>query len=89
MVNEQNLLRILPTLGFDHFDYVLPTDHSGGTAVLWNDNTIHASVISKQQRAIHLLIHDPVCTQTLVLSEIYAPAQTHQKDAFLELFTGT
>jgi len=22
MVNETNLLRILPTLGFDHFDYV-------------------------------------------------------------------
>ena len=32
-VNEQNLLRILPTLGFDHFDYVLPTSHSVGITV--------------------------------------------------------
>ena len=32
MVNEINLLRILSNLGFRHFDYVLPHNHSGGIA---------------------------------------------------------
>jgi len=47
MVNEKNLLRIVPNLGFDHFDYVLPSSHSGGIVVLWCNNSIHASVLLK------------------------------------------
>jgi len=41
LVNESNLLRFLPKLGFAHFDYILPLNHyilplnhSGGIAVL-------------------------------------------------------
>ena len=82
LVNEKNLLRILPTLGFDFFDYVLPSDHSGGISVLWCNKSIHASVLLKEQRAIHMLLYDPVCPQMSVVSGIYAPAQVHQKPSF-------
>jgi len=34
LVNERNILDILPKLGFDHFDYVEPVNHSGGLVVL-------------------------------------------------------
>jgi len=82
MVNEKNLLRILPTLGFDHFDYVLPSSHLGGIAVLWCNNTIHTSVLYKQQRAINMLLYDPTCIQTFIVSGIYARAQSQLKDQF-------
>ena len=47
MVNKKNILNILPKMGFDHFDYVEPVNHSGGLAVLWDNGLIHASVLSK------------------------------------------
>jgi len=82
MVNEMNLLCILPQLGFCHFDYVLPCNHSGGIAVLWNSGDILASVLSKEQRAIHMLVHATTLAQTVVISSIYAPAQLWFKDQF-------
>jgi len=82
MVNETNLLRILPSLGFDDFDYVLPNNHSGGIVVLWNNGAIHASTLAKDQRIIHTLVHDTALAQTIVISSIYAPAQLRQKDQF-------
>ena len=82
MVNEENIGRLLPTLGYDHYDYVLPVNHSGGIAVLWNNGPIHASVLFKETRAIHLLIHDVQTTQTCVVSGIYAPAQEKDKPTF-------
>ena len=84
MVNEKNLLRIVPNLGFDHFDYVLPSSHSGGIVVLWCNNSIHVSVLLKQPRAIHMLIYDPVSAQPSMVSSIYAPAQANQKAHFWE-----
>jgi len=49
MVNEKNTKIILSLMGYDHFDYVLPINHSGGLAVLWNEGNIHASVLVKEQ----------------------------------------
>ncbi|KAJ8429995.1 hypothetical protein Cgig2_033920 [Carnegiea gigantea] len=40
MVNESNIRRILPLMGFDHFDFVSPVNHSGGIAVLSNNGNI-------------------------------------------------
>jgi len=34
MFNEKHIKAILPLMGFEHFDYVLPINHSGGLAVL-------------------------------------------------------
>ena len=84
MVNEKNLLCIVPILGFDHFDYVLPSSHSGGIVVLWCNNSMHVSVLLKQPRAIHMLIYDPMPAQTSVVSGIYALAPINQKAHFWE-----
>ena len=84
MVNEKNLLNILPQIGFDLYDYVIPQNHSGAITVLWNNGNIHASTLLKEQRAIHMLIHDPQKGQNSVVSRIYVPVQTKEKDQFWE-----
>ena len=48
MVNKKNIVDILPKMGFEHFDYVEPVNHSGGLAVLWNNETICASILRKE-----------------------------------------
>ena len=59
---------ILPHMAFDHFEYVPPNNHSGGIAVLWNNDNIHASVLRKDTRAIHLLVHDPEIAKNSIIS---------------------
>jgi len=60
LVIKANILAILPKVGFDHFDYVEPANHSGGLAVLWDNEMIQASVLKKEQRAIHMLVYDTI-----------------------------
>ena len=67
MVNEKNLLKILPQMGFDHYNYVLPINHTGGITVLWNNGNMHASTLLKEPRAIHMLIHDPPKGQNSII----------------------
>ena len=74
LVNSTNINSILPKTRFEHFDYVDSINHSGGITVLWNNNGIHASILSKEQRAIHLLVHDVKKNQNVIISRIYAPA---------------
>jgi len=83
MVNEKNIKIILSLMGYDHFDYVLPNNHLGGLAVLWNEGNIHASVLIKEQRAIDMLVHDSKRSLNSVISGIYALAQSREKDGFL------
>ena len=59
-----------------------PVNHSGGIAVLWNNGIIHASILRKDQRAIHLLVHDTGNNQNVIVRWFYAPAQFREKDAF-------
>ena len=40
MASESTTQNILPHLEFDHFDYPLPVNHSGGIWVLWNKKNI-------------------------------------------------
>ena len=40
MVSEQTTRKIIVQLGFDHFDFVSPHNHSGGIWVLWNNVNI-------------------------------------------------
>ena len=82
MVDDQNITKILPLMGFDHYDYISPNNHSGGIAVLWNNGNIYASVLLKETRAIHMLVHDPKLAKNSIISGIYAPAQSSQKDFF-------
>jgi len=82
MTAEEATQKILPTLGFDQYDYTLPINHSGGIWVLWNKKNILANVILKEDRAIHMLVLDNHSQKLSIISGIYAPAQSAQKDAF-------
>lgn len=88
MVNKSNIQRILPLMGFEHFDFVSPVNHSGGIAVFWNNGNVHASILFKETRAIHMLVHDPDKVQNSVISEIYAPAQPRDKRDFWNHLVG-
>ena len=87
MANEKNILKILPQMGFDHYDYVLLHNHSRGIIVLRNNGNIHAPILLKEPRAIHMLVHDPKKGQNIIVSGIYAPAQIGDKDQFWEHLT--
>ena len=82
MASDTTTKQILPHLGFDCFDYSLPVNHSGGIWVLWNKKNILANVLLKEERAIHMLVFDVARQQFSIISGVYAPAQSHQKDAF-------
>jgi len=82
LVNKKSILSILPKMGFDNFDYVEPVNHSGGLAVLWNNGLIHASVLKKEQRAIHMLVYDTSKHCSSIISGVYAPSQFQDKDCF-------
>ena len=82
MATETTTQKILPQLGFDHFDYTLPVNHSGGIWVLWNKTNILANVLIKEDRAIHMLVFDILIQKFSIISGIYAPAQQRHKDAF-------
>ena len=82
MASEATVQKILPLLGFDHFDYTLPVNHSGGIWVLWNKTNIMANVLLKEDRAIHMLVFDILLQKLSIISGIYAPVQPRHKDAF-------
>jgi len=54
MVSEEHITKIIPKIRFDHFDYVPLINHSGEIAALWNNGKIHAFVLRKEPRAIHV-----------------------------------
>ena len=64
------------------FHYVDPANHSGGLAVLWNNDTICASILRKDQRIIHMLVHDLEKKHNILVSGVYAPPQSRNKDPF-------
>ena len=82
MASAETATRLLPQLGFDHYDFILPVNHSGGIWVLWNQQNILANVLFKEDRAIHLLVFDIIRQKLSIISGIYAPAQPSQKDVF-------
>ena len=82
MINDVNVQKILPTFCFDQFDYVPPINHSGGIAVMWNNDNVHVSVLSKDSRSIHLLVYDIRLQKTSVIFGLYGPAQKRDKHSF-------
>ena len=72
MVNTTNIQKILSQLGFEHYDFVPPINHSSGIAVLWNNGAIHASILLKEPRAIHILIHDLENSKNSIISGVCA-----------------
>jgi len=82
LVNDTNICRILPQMGFEHYDFVSPVNHFGGIAVLWKIGNIHVSILLKQQRVIHMMVHDTANAKNTIISEIYALAQNRDKNEF-------
>ena len=82
MTNEKNTWSIIQKMGFDHFDFVLPQNHSGGIWVLWNNDNYQASVLAKENRAIHVLVHDSSKLKNILISGVCAPAQAQEKEQF-------
>jgi len=87
MTNAENSHKLLPQLGFDHYEFICPDNHSGGLAVLWNNGNIHASVLSKDSRAIHLLIFYSSLNALSILSGVYGPANPRDKTVFWNKLT--
>jgi len=82
LVTDNRIRHILPKLGFDHFDFVPPVNHAARIAVLWNSGKIHASILQKSLRFVHLLVHDTTLSVSSIISGIYATAQPREKDSF-------
>jgi len=82
MASESTYMQIIPQLGFHHYDFTLPVQHSGGIWVLWNNKNILANVLLKEDRAIDMLVFDVLIQKFIIISGIYAPAQSCHKDAF-------
>jgi len=82
MTSESTTQKIISQLGFDHYDYTLPVNHSGGIWVLCNKKNIMANVLLKEDRAIHMVIFDVLIQKFSIISGVYAPAQPGHKDAF-------
>lgn len=49
---------------------------------MWNNTHIHASVLCKEHRAIHMLVHDPTNQKNLIVSRVYGPTRNREKDHF-------
>jgi len=82
MVNEQDTQRIIRTLRFRDFDFILLHNHVGGIWLMWKDENIVLDVIAKEHRAIHFSVLDKSTTKQCILTVVYAPAQNHQKNGF-------
>jgi len=57
-------------------------NHSGDIAVLWNNDVNHVLVLTKEPRAIHMLVHDSENSKNSIIFGIYASAQPQCKDVF-------
>ena len=44
------------TLSFEFYDLSIPTNHSEGICILWNRPNIMATVLLKEDGAIHILV---------------------------------
>jgi len=75
MTNEYNTQRTIRNMGFAHYDFVFLVNHSGGIWALWDNNHVHASVLTKDNRGIHMLIHDPYLAKNVLMSSVYGLAQ--------------
>ena len=82
MVSEQTTRKIIAQLGFDHFDFVSPHNHSGGIWVLWNNVNIHANILLKENRAIHMLVMDLAIQKLCIISGIMRLLNLGKKNRF-------
>jgi len=62
-------------LGLTNFDNVSPVNQSGRLTVTCNNDTIHAFILFKDNRSIHLLVYNIKLGTTSILFGVYGPAK--------------
>jgi len=82
MVNEQNADLIIRTLGFSHYERIPTDNHCGGILCPWDSVNVDVIIIAKESRAIHCHVVDNVNNKQCMLTIIYAPAWSRDKDVF-------
>ena len=82
MVNEHNSERIIRTLGFHNFDYILPHNHVGRIFILLNDENVELDILAKKQRAVYCSVFEKSTNKRCIVTAVYASAQIHEKCAF-------
>ncbi|KAJ8437482.1 hypothetical protein Cgig2_002983 [Carnegiea gigantea] len=70
--SQLNTQHIIWNMGFTDYDFALPVNYSRGIWVLWDNNHFHASVLIKDNRGIHRIIHDPTLAKNFLISVVYA-----------------
>jgi len=84
LVNCQNSSLIISQLGYKFSSTIPPVNHMGGIWLLWNDINVDVSIIAKEPRIMHCLVHDKLTSKDCILSAVYAPARENQKAVFWE-----
>jgi len=82
MVNKQNADLIIKMLGFSHYERIPTDNHCGGIWCLWNSVNVDGTIIAKESRGIHCHVVDNVNNNQCMLTAIYAPARSGDKDVF-------
>jgi len=84
LVNCQNSDLIIKQLGYQYFSTIPLVNHMGGIWLLWNNANVDVSIIVKEPRIMHCLVHDKLTANERLLSAVYAPVRENQKDVFRE-----
>ena len=58
LVNCQTTDLIINQLGYSYSSTIPPVNHMGGIWLLWNDDNVNVSIVAKETRIIHCLVHD-------------------------------
>ena len=74
MVNDLNTQRIIRTLGFRNFGFILPNNHVGGIWVLWKDDNVVLDIIAEEHRAIHCSVLEKSSNKQFIVTAAYVPA---------------
>ena len=82
MVNGPNEELIIRKLGYHHFSTIPPFNHVGGIWLLWNNENVEVTVLTKESRLMHFLVLDLITSNHCLMSAVYAPTQERHKNEF-------
>jgi len=81
MVNKYNADLIIQSLGFTNYAKIPIDNHCGGIWCLWNLVNVNVTIMATE--SIHCHVVDNVNNKQCMLTAIYTPARSGDKDVFL------
>ena len=84
LVNGQNTDLIINQLGYRYSSTIPPINHMGAFGSSGMNENVDVSIIAKETRIMHCLVHDKLNAKECLLSAVYASARENQKDTFWE-----